>query len=251
MENVYNLKKFLEIKGSNSLTHLQLSLFRVKDIKRGWVKRYAENTVSKDVWKEALASLVSKKKGRSLLEQAARELGTEIESSEVVVGTGYTLEKFFKHIRVRDLTTQQARLFGINKSSKGWKKRNRNKEVSEVVWNLLLETCYAEKKEGTVTENQKLYLLKNEIGMYKIGISEDPFSRANTLANASGIDIRVVAIWDTGSIAAHSVETDLHRRFKPLRMRGEWFDLGKDGFRRVSSSLDESGRFNVDLVYSD
>lgn len=46
MEYEYNLKKFLEIKGSNSLTHLQLLLFRVKDIKRGWVKRYAENTVT-------------------------------------------------------------------------------------------------------------------------------------------------------------------------------------------------------------
>ena len=250
MEYEYNLKKFLEIKGSNSLTHLQLLLFRVKDIKRGWVKRYAENIVTEGEWKEAIASLNSRKKGIKLLEKAASELGIVVEAPEVVLGTGYTLERFFKHIRVRDLTTQQARLFGINKSSTGWKKRNRNKEVSEVVWNLLLETCHANKKEGTVTENQKLYLLKNEIGMYKIGISEDPFARTNTLANASGIDIRVVAVWDTGSVASHAVETDLHRRFKTLRMRGEWFDLGKDGFKRVSSSLEESGRFEVELVYS-
>lgn len=86
--------------------------------------------------------------------------------------------------------------------------------------------------------------------MYKVGISEDPFSRANTLANASGIDISVLAIWDTGHIAAYVVETDLHRRFKPLRMRGEWFDLGEDGLNRVSSSLKESGRFDVTLIYS-
>ena len=250
MENVYTLKRFLEIKGSNSLTHLQLTLFKVKDIERGWVKRYAENTVTEGVWKESLTSLVSKKNGRGLLEQAVKELGTEITQPDVPVGTGYTLEKFFKHIRARDLTTQQARLFGINKSSKGWKKRNKNKEVSEAVWNLLLETCYAEKKEGTVKENQKLYLLKNEIGMYKVGISCDPFSHANTLANAAGIEVVVVAIWDTGSIAAQAVETDLHRRFKPLRMRGEWFDFGKDGFKRISSCLEDSGRFKVNLIYS-
>lgn len=191
----------------------------------------------------------SRKKGIKLLEKAASELGTVVEAPEVVLGTGYTLERFFKHIRVRDLTTQQARLFGINKSSTGWKKRNRNKEVSEAVWNLLLETCHANKKKGTVTESQKLYLLKNEIGMYKIGISEDPFARANTLANASGIDIHVVAVWDTGSVAAHAVETDLHRRFKTLRMRGEWFDLGEEGLRRVKDSLENSGRFSVEMVY--
>ena len=249
MEYEYKLKKFLEIKGSNSLTHLQLLLFRVKDTKRGWVDRYSESTVTEYEWNEAIASLNSKKKGIKLLEKAASELGTVVEAPEVVLSTGYTLEKFFKHTSVRDLTTQQARLFGIKKSSTGWKKRNRNKEVSEAVWNLLLETCHANKKEGTVTENQKLYLLKNEIGMYKIGISEDPFARANTLANASGIDIRVVAVWDTGSVAARTVETDLHRRFKTLGMRGEWFDLGSDGFKRVSSSLHESGRFKVKLVY--
>lgn len=35
MEYEYNLKKFLEIKGSNSLTQFQRLLFGVKDIKRG------------------------------------------------------------------------------------------------------------------------------------------------------------------------------------------------------------------------
>ena len=83
-----------------------------------------------------------------------------------------------------------------------------------------------------------------------VGISCDPFSRANTLANAAGIEVVVVAIWDTGSIAAQAVETDLHRRFKPLRMRGEWFDFGKDGFKRISSCLEDSGRFKVNLIYS-
>ena len=249
MEYEYNLKKFLEIKGSNSLTQFQRLLFGVKDVNRGWVKRYSENAVSVDEWKEAISSL-EKKTGNKLLVQAAIDLGTTIQTSGTVVGTGYTLEKFFKHIRIRDLTSQQAKLFGINKASKGWKNWNRHKEVSEVIWKLLLDTCYAEKKEGMVTKNQKLYLLRNQIGMYKVGISEDPFSRANTLANASGIDIDVLAIWDTGHVAAHAVETDLHRRFKPLRMRGEWFDLGEDGLKRVSSSLRESGRFEVTLIYS-
>ena len=248
-EYEYNLKKFLEIKGSNSLTHLQLLLFRVKDIKRGWAKRYAENTVTEGEWKEAIASLNSRKKGIKLLEKAASELGTVVEVPEVVLGTGYTLERFFKHIRTRNLTSEQALLFRIDKASKGWKKRNRNKEVSEAVWNLLLETCHAKKKEGTVSENQKLYLLKNQIGMFKVGVSCDPFRRANDLANASGIDIDVLAVWDTGETSARAVETDLHRRFKPLRMRGEWFDLGEEGLRRVIASLEDSSRFSAEMVY--
>lgn len=118
MEYEYNLKKFLEIKGSNSLTQFQRLLFGVKDIKRGWVKRCSENVVSVDEWKEAIASL-KKKTGNKLLVQATIDLGTTIQTPEVVVGTGYTLEKFFKHIRIRDLTSQQAKLFGINKASKG------------------------------------------------------------------------------------------------------------------------------------
>ena len=87
MEYEYKLKKFLEIKGSNSLTHLQLLLFRVKDTKRGWVDRYSENKVTEDEWNGAIASLNSKKKGIKLLEKAASELGTVVEAPEVVLGT--------------------------------------------------------------------------------------------------------------------------------------------------------------------
>lgn len=53
------LENFTKIKGSNNLTKYQCLLFGVKDVDRGWYKRYQKNEVSEVVWNEALKSLNS------------------------------------------------------------------------------------------------------------------------------------------------------------------------------------------------
>lgn len=74
---------------------------------------------------------------------------------------------------------------------------------------------------------QKLYLMKNEIGLYKIGISSDPLRRLKAVANSSGISVELISEWKTGRNAKF-VESELHEQFKQHRKMGEWFDFDID-----------------------
>jgi hypothetical protein len=160
------------------------------------------------------------------------------------------LKSYFKLKGKKDLTKRQAVLFGIKMNSPGWKKKNLLKTVSDDVWEELLKCMFVQKPEEGFVKLQDLYLLEDSYGKYKIGISKDPFSRANFLKNASGSEVKVVAIWDTKLIKARQVETDLHRRYYHLRLEGEWFDLGKDAFKRITAYLKDTNRFDVELKYS-
>lgn len=68
-----------------------------------------------------------------------------------------------------------------------------------------------------------LYLLRNELGRYKIGISSDVNQRVRTISLAGGLHVEVVKIWTP--IAACHVEDVVHSYFKDNRHLGEWFEL--------------------------
>ena len=71
---------------------------------------------------------------------------------------------------------------------------------------------------------QKLYLMKNEVGLYKIGISTRPERRCREVSNSSGIPTNLVSVWETEPEAL-VVEQKLHKHFQENRKMGEWFSF--------------------------
>ena len=79
--------------------------------------------------------------------------------------------------------------------------------------------------------NQKTYLMySNDTCLYKIGKSENVENRLNTIVRF-GVNAEVVHIIDK------NIETELHRKFKEKRKKGEWFDLSKEDTRYIKSIL--------------
>ena len=70
---------------------------------------------------------------------------------------------------------------------------------------------------------QQLYLMKNDFGLYKIGISLNPNKRRLDIQNNSGVGTQIVKTWDTKRLA-FDVEQALHRELDKFRKHGEWFD---------------------------
>lgn len=71
------------------------------------------------------------------------------------------------------------------------------------------------------------YVMKNENGLVKIGISKDVDIRQNTLAYAGGYEI-VDIYYIKSKRKAHIVENELHKHFSKQRKLGEWFYLSFD-----------------------
>lgn len=69
---------------------------------------------------------------------------------------------------------------------------------------------------------QSLYLMKNELGLFKIGISVNPEKRRNEIKNSSGFNVELIKAWVTTESAAN-VERKLHGIFSSKRTHGEWF----------------------------
>lgn len=69
---------------------------------------------------------------------------------------------------------------------------------------------------------QVYFMLSPQTGLIKIGISHDPVSRARSLSTSERIEL-------LGCFPADdSEEKRLHRKFKHLRQRGEWFSPDKE-----------------------
>ena len=69
---------------------------------------------------------------------------------------------------------------------------------------------------------QDLYLMRNDFGLWKIGISKDANNRVSQVSNSSGVPVRLVKVWVT-DIEASIVERHLHKFFNDFRKVGEWF----------------------------
>jgi predicted GIY-YIG superfamily endonuclease len=73
-------------------------------------------------------------------------------------------------------------------------------------------------------EKQKLYLMKNDFGLYKIGISKEPTRRVAEIRNSSGIGVEILHVWEVKDDAA-TIERRLHQRYREHRKYGEWFSF--------------------------
>lgn len=103
--------------------------------------------------------------------------------------------------RGKALTAKEASILGIEYTS-GWYNRNKNMEVVKYLPQLrkycpqhmkskllALEISYREIKH--ITNEKYLYVMENENGLIKIGISKHPHKRAIDLSHQSGITVTI------------------------------------------------------------
>lgn len=86
-------------------------------------------------------------------------------------------------------------------------------------------------------EPAKIYLMRNEFGLYKIGISIDPEARRAQVECSSGVPTTLLELFD--SLDAYQEEQAIHARLKESRRCGEWFAFDNDQEARqlMQSSL--------------
>jgi len=84
-----------------------------------------------------------------------------------------------------------------------------------------------EMKENSNNKSEKILLQKTYVmidhntGFYKIGKSKNAIEREKTLASEKPT-IELVLVCE------NNIETNLHKKFREKRIRGEWFDLQAD-----------------------
>jgi hypothetical protein len=73
----------------------------------------------------------------------------------------------------------------------------------------------------------------NTTGLYKIGKSKNPEYREKTLQSEKPT-IKMIKVFES------DIESDLHKEFADVRVRGEWFKLNR--VQRRFQSMEESGK---------
>lgn len=143
----------------------------------------------------------------------------------------------YKKIKGNDVLRQELELMGFT-FGEGWRKKVKRGDVvidDSHMLSILNELCArghlttkkAQQVESFITnkqpsESKKVYLLQNDNGMLKIGISVDPHKRARSIATASGVPVDVLNIWEHE--LAESIERDVLKNFSLYRTIGEWFN---------------------------
>lgn len=147
------------------------------------------------------------------------------------------------------LTDAEIKAFGIETKS-GWPKRYGNMELpKDLTDRFLVKRAYDMNISKTKRESarnaisgkmnytdQKVYLMKNSLGLYKIGIAKDPAKRASSLSCTSGIPVQLIAFWEVEE-AALTVERHLHSVFKSKRQAGEWFRLNSYCIPEIEANM--------------
>lgn len=82
----------------------------------------------------------------------------------------------------------------------------------------------------------KLYLMRNSVGNYKIGVSTKPDVRARALQCASGLKVDVINIYST-ELDAYVCENQAHRFYSEYRLYGEWFSFDETMIKSVDQML--------------
>lgn len=121
--------------------------------------------------------------------------------------------------------------------TKGWFSRNKNRVLTQDEINKLYEytsrsdSISNKRKERfralfklySKWDGQFVYLLKNEIGRVKIGVSEDPIRRCQNITTSSGLHTELISYWNVDKIATE-VEKLLLNHFSNFKTYGEWFN---------------------------
>jgi hypothetical protein len=93
------------------------------------------------------------------------------------------------------------------------------------------------RKKAIIPPSNYVYIMHNKQNdYYKIGRSTNPRYRETTL-QAQEPDIELVEAWE----APKKIETELHRKFKSKKIRGEWFRLDLNDLNSIYSFMEERG----------
>jgi len=165
--------------------------------------------------------------------------------------------KFVEYMKIRNtnpkrknsLSTAEANILGVDMSIRGWMTKDINltdDQVGRAVDFALkskfvrqgvkdnLRPLYMEQLDGM--DSQCIYLMENELGMLKIGISNDPVKRAKALSTGSGLAINLLCYWQIAN-PARTTEAKLHRLFKQFKISGEWFKRGSFDKEDIESNF--------------
>lgn len=142
------------------------------------------------------------------------------------------------------LGSKESQILGINTKKAGWAKKNKHTVIPQDVLLKLLELAKSQRYYSTSQTKVKLYnvllkwtgnkdwedgtdvtfvyLMHNEHGDSKIGISKNPQKRAAALSTGCGYKVNLIAYWRV-EIRARDVEKHLHQTFSESKLLGEWF----------------------------
>jgi len=74
-------------------------------------------------------------------------------------------------------------------------------------------------------DTQSVYIMVNELGLVKVGISKNPEQRKGMLARVSGVPVSLYSTYRIRlPMTASVVEARIHKKLDSCRTVGEWFD---------------------------
>lgn len=151
---------------------------------------------------------------------------------------------------VKVLGNTESKILNIE-LTRGWFKRNKDRILTQEEVNKLYEytsrsASIPDKrkerfraliKEYSDWTGQFVYLMRNEIGRTKIGISEDPIRRCKNITTASGLFTELLAYWSVDKIATE-VEKLLLEHYSEFKTYGEWFNTDQISVKSVENIMD-------------
>jgi len=78
-----------------------------------------------------------------------------------------------------------------------------------------------------------VYLIRSDVGYYKIGRTVNPDNRITTFAVKLPFDVDYICVIETPDM--YGLERELHQRFASKRVNGEWFALNDDDVAHIKS----------------
>ena len=161
-----------------------------------------------------------------VLEQDGEAFIPTIFTSYLVIPPREQFEEFVTRIRVFYDTHSDDEIAAINSHT-------------EHVWH---QESYPSAKDIQPKPHKKragyVYLLKSEVGHYKIGCTNNPQNRLKTFGVKLPFRVEFVCLIKTDDMEIK--ETELHDRFQSNRLDGEWFNLSPDNVQFIKTMAEQS-----------
>lgn len=90
-----------------------------------------------------------------------------------------------------------------------------------------------------------IYVVENERGAVKIGISQDVSNRIKVLSKQGGF--KPINVYHTKMCSnGYEIENKIHKKLEPYRIDGEWFKLSfNEAVKVVNDIFECEAKFNV------
>lgn len=170
-----------------------------------------------------------------------------------------TFKEYMEYNRKTQINKVEAAVLGIKDRSKGWKDRYANNIITQDMIDRLglrksrgmKATRQAANSEYRITEIENddgklLYLMRNPIGMLKIGVSQDPVKRARQITGACGMLIEILATWSFEKKST-IVESLVMESLTQSRLHGEWFESNSVDASYISCFLENNLKIQFTL----